>query len=87
MQSEGMTPGIATNIDSLFHREREHEFFNFAMEILGRRGQLQLRSKGAQWLVGRVERMYRRTAASTGGGGNIELSKNIIALRGLGLPR
>lgn len=86
MRSKRMMPGVESNIESLFMREREHQFFNFAMEILGRRGQLQLKSKWSL-MFGLVERMYRRSAASTGGGGNIELSKNVIALRGLGLPK
>ena len=37
--------------------------------------------------MGRVERLYLKSCAQHAGGSNTEIMKNIIAARGLGLPR
>jgi alkylation response protein AidB-like acyl-CoA dehydrogenase len=56
------------------------------MDLMGLYGQLHPKSKWAR-LKGRVERHYLVTVASTIGGGTSEIMRNVIAGRGLGLPR
>lgn len=55
------------------------------MDIMGMYGQLRGASKWSR-MGGSVERLWQR-ARSKHGGGTIEIHKNILAQRGLGLPR
>jgi alkylation response protein AidB-like acyl-CoA dehydrogenase len=53
---------------------------------MGPSGQLRPGEEGAP-VGGRFERSYRYTVVDTIGGGASEIQKNIIARRGLGLPK
>jgi alkylation response protein AidB-like acyl-CoA dehydrogenase len=53
---------------------------------MGPLGQLKPGERHAP-LDGRFERSYRYTVVDTIGGGASEIQKNIIATRGLGLPK
>jgi alkylation response protein AidB-like acyl-CoA dehydrogenase len=53
---------------------------------MGPAGQLKPGEEGAP-VNGRFERSYRYTVVDTIGGGTSEIQKNIIARRGLGLPK
>ena len=70
----------------LFASELWQRLANSAMEILGLHGQLQRNSKWAP-LNGRMERLSRESIFYTFAGGTSEVMRNIIATRGLGLPR
>jgi hypothetical protein len=70
----------------LFASELWQRLANSAMEILGLHGQLQRNSKWAP-LSGRIERLSRESIFYTFAGGTSEVMRNIIATRGLGLPR
>lgn len=59
---------------------------DIGMKILGLRAQLKQGSQGAA-LMGRLEWLYRETLRWSIGGGTRQIQKNIIAQRGLGLPR
>jgi alkylation response protein AidB-like acyl-CoA dehydrogenase len=56
------------------------------MKLLGMYGQL---AGGNDWspLGGRLQYTYLRSVANTIEGGTTEIQKNIVATRGLGLPR
>lgn len=66
--------------------ETEQDLVNTAMQILGLYGQLQ---KGCKWapLDGQFESLYRSTLENIITRGTSEIMRNIIAQRGLGLPR
>jgi alkylation response protein AidB-like acyl-CoA dehydrogenase len=85
LQSQGQVPSTEASIQSLRRRVFQHEFANFAMDLLGLYGQL---GRGSPWvrLRGQVEREYL-DSCSQHAAGTTEIQKNIIALRGLGLPR
>jgi 3-oxocholest-4-en-26-oyl-CoA dehydrogenase alpha subunit len=85
LQSQGEVPSTEASVQSLRRRAFEHEFANFAVGLLGLYGQL---ARGSHWarLRGWCEKLYL-TSASQHAGGTTEIQKNIIALRGLALPR
>ena len=85
MQSQGEVPSTEASVQSLRRRAFEHEFANFGVSLLGLYGQL---ARGSRWarLRGWCEKLYL-TSSSQHAGGTTEIQKNIIALRGLALPR
>jgi alkylation response protein AidB-like acyl-CoA dehydrogenase len=85
LQSQGASVGAEASIQGLRTRMFEHEFANFGVEVLGLYGQL---SPGSRWapLRGRIEKLYLGSS-SQHAGGTTEIQKNIVAIRGLGLPR
>ena len=66
--------------------ETEQRLINTAMQIIGLYGQIQKGSKWAQ-LDGKFERIYRDSLENLITRGTSEIMRNIIAQRGLGLPR
>ena len=66
--------------------ETEQRLVNTAMQILGRYGQIQ---EGSRWkqLNGKFERIYRDSLENLITRGTSEIMRNVIAGRGLGLPR
>ncbi len=66
--------------------ELEQRLVKTGMEILGLYGQLE---EGSRWvpLRGRIEWHFLHSFMTTIGGGTSEIGRNIIAQRGLGLPR
>jgi alkylation response protein AidB-like acyl-CoA dehydrogenase len=80
-------PGsIEAAVCKLYNTEMDVRLANTGIEILGLYGQLQKDSKWAQ-LMGRFQKSYLYAIAMVVGGGSSEIQRNIIAMRGLGLPR
>ena len=90
---EGVAPGHEASVAKLFGTELNQRISRTAMKVLGLYGQLDRRmqqvDRVAQWLPlrGRIAYMYLRSVANTIEGGTSEIQRNIIATRGLGLPR
>ena len=86
MQNRGLIPNYEASATKLYSSELSQRIANTGMKVLGLYGQLAPRSKWAP-LRGRIEAAYLTSVASTIAGGTSEIQRNVIAGRGLGLPR
>ena len=86
MQNRGLVPNKESSIAKLYSSELDIRIAGTALEALGLYGQLKRGSAHAQF-NGRAESAYLYATTSTVGGGTSEIQRNIIASRGLGLPR
>ena len=85
MAAEGRAPVHEASMAKVFVAELQGRIGEAAMEILGSGGLL---SEEVPWApVGEMEQLLRHTIMQILGGGASEIQRNIIALRGLGLPR
>ena len=84
MQAKGMIPNHEASMTKLFSSELNQRIARTGMKVLGLYGQLF--AEGAP-MRGRYESSYLTSLASTIAGGTSEIQRNIIATRGLGLPR
>jgi hypothetical protein len=82
----GRIPTVESSQYKLFMNETGQRLANAALDIMGDEG-AQRPGEARAPLAGRFERSYRYTVVDTIGGGASEIQKNIIARRGLGLPR
>jgi alkylation response protein AidB-like acyl-CoA dehydrogenase len=86
MQNRGLVPNKEASVAKLFSSELDVRISETAMRALGLYGTLRRGSPRAE-ANGRVESMYLYATTSTIGGGTSEIQRNIIAQRGLGMPR
>jgi len=83
---KGGIPNYQSSMEKTFATETAQRISNTGMDILNLYGQLKEGSKQAK-LSGKVERSYRTSIVETIYAGTSEIQRNIIATRGLGLPR
>ena len=86
LQQAGKAPNYEASIAKLYCSELAQRLARTGMELLGLYGQLQASSKYTP-LGGHIEHNYLDSVARTIGGGTSEIMRNVIATRGLGLPR
>ena len=86
LQDKGTVPTWETALLKVFVCELYQKISREALDIIGLQGQLRKTSKYSV-LEGMIERFFRSTFVMTIGGGSSEIMRNIIASRGLGLPR
>jgi 3-oxocholest-4-en-26-oyl-CoA dehydrogenase alpha subunit len=86
MQSRKLVPNYEASMSKLFGSEMQQRLANFAVNTLGLSGQI-LPGDGHAVLDGRAPLYYQTSVALTIAAGTSEVQKNIIATRGLGLPR
>ncbi len=86
LQARGAVPNYESSIAKLFNTDMQLRMARSGLEIMGLYGQLDHQDKHAP-LKGRFERQYLWQTGLAVGGGTTEIQKNIIAMRGLGLPR
>ena len=79
-------PTVPASEYKLFATEYSVRLANASMDIAGPGTQMRVRTEDAP-LEGRAESTYRYTVIDTIGGGASEIQRNIIARRGLGLPK
>ncbi len=86
MFSRGLHPSYESSMSMVFVSEVMRHTANVGMRILGHYGALDRDSK---WAVmnARIMRMCLSSLSIGVGGGSNEIQRNIIAIRGLGLPR
>jgi alkylation response protein AidB-like acyl-CoA dehydrogenase len=86
MQDQSLVPNIEASIQKLLIREMYQRVATLAYQVLGQYGQIR---KGHPLAVlhGKFEHMARHSPTMTITAGSSEIQRNIIATRGLGLPR
>jgi alkylation response protein AidB-like acyl-CoA dehydrogenase len=80
-------PTVESSKYKLFATEFSQRLADASMDIGGPGSQLRVRVNPDAPMEGRAESTYRYTVIDTIGGGASEIQKNIIARRGLGLPK
>jgi alkylation response protein AidB-like acyl-CoA dehydrogenase len=86
MLDKDTIPSYQSSMEKMFVTEYAQRLADTALEILGQFGQLTENSKEVR-LRGRAEQLYRKAVVETIYGGSSEIQRNIIAQRGLRLPR
>ena len=86
MQSNGLVPNAEVSVSRLYGSEAGQRACRAFISVLGMRGMLARDSKYAP-IRGKVLRKYLDSVANTIRAGTAEVQRNIIAGRGLGLPR
>jgi len=86
LQSQGKVPNYEASIGKVWMALLGIKVGNTGVNLMGPYGMLQPGSKWAQ-LYGRVTTSYLLAVSGPIGGGTTEVQRNIIAQRGLGLPR
>jgi alkylation response protein AidB-like acyl-CoA dehydrogenase len=86
IQTKGDIPGPEAPALKVFGSELFQRIAQTGMQMLGLYGQLEPDSKWAP-LAGAIERLYLVSVSRTIAAGTSEIQRNIIAERGLGLPR
>ncbi len=86
IQSQGRIPNQEASMSKLFGSELQQRLARAGIEMLGLGGQLRSGSKWAP-MAGRIADYYLAAVSTTIAAGTSEVMRNIIAMRGLGLPR
>ena len=86
MQSQDMIPNKEASITKAYGTEMLNRLYGLGVKIMGPFGQL---APGSKWapLGGRIENAYLRSFGGMVAAGTSEIQRNVIATRGLGLPR
>jgi len=86
IQKRGQVPNYEASVNKMYRSEVSQRVARLGTRLLGQYGGL---DRGSKWapLKGRMAHMYLSTVSSTIAAGTSEIQRNIIATRGLGLPR
>jgi alkylation response protein AidB-like acyl-CoA dehydrogenase len=87
MQSQGKVPNHEASMSKAFGSELGQRIANFGMKMIGLGSQRIAADDSGAPIGGAFGRSYMRTVPSTIAAGTSEIQRNIIATRGLGLPR
>ncbi|HWO93791.1 MAG TPA: acyl-CoA dehydrogenase family protein [Dehalococcoidia bacterium] len=86
MQKRGAVPNYEASVNKLFYSEASQRAAQTGMHIIGLYGALHRDPKWAP-LRGRLAHAYMTSVSGTIAAGTSEIQRNVIATRGLGLPR
>ncbi len=86
MQSKGLHPNYEASVIKIFQSELSQRMYRFGVNMLGLPGQLIPEQQGAPF-DGDLPEGYLTSVPATIYSGSNEIQRNIIATRGLGLPR
>jgi alkylation response protein AidB-like acyl-CoA dehydrogenase len=86
MQEAGRVPNYEASVIKVFATELGQRITNFGVNLMGPRGALEPESKYVEF-NGIIEKGHLSNVAPTIYSGSSEIQRNIIATRGLGLPR
>jgi len=86
LMGQGKVPNYEASMAKVYGSELSQRVTATALQVLGLSGQLAPGSRGAP-LRGQLLKAYLSAVSDTIRGGTSEVQRNIIALRGLGLPR
>jgi alkylation response protein AidB-like acyl-CoA dehydrogenase len=87
MQARGEVPNMEASVAKLYHSELSQRLAGTGIQIMGLHGQVRGESKKWARLRGEFTLTYMTSVGLTIAGGTSEIMRNIIAQRGLGLPR
>jgi alkylation response protein AidB-like acyl-CoA dehydrogenase len=87
MQDRGEIPNKESSIAKLYSSELDVRLASTAMHLSGLYAQLTDRDDPRSQQGGKFARFYMHSTTSPIGGGTSEVQRNIISMRGLGLPR
>jgi alkylation response protein AidB-like acyl-CoA dehydrogenase len=85
MQAKGMVPNYEASISKLFSSELGQRISRTALKAIGPYGMLMAEGKAP--FKGNLASSYVSSVSGTIAGGTSEIQRNIVATRGLGLPR
>jgi len=85
-QDHGRVPNLEASVAKVFGSETQQRVAQAGMRIMGLYGQVDDGSPLAP-VRGRIQRQYLSSISATIAAGTSEIQRNIIATRGLGLPR
>jgi alkylation response protein AidB-like acyl-CoA dehydrogenase len=86
LQATGVVPTIEASIARMHNTQLEQQVGHVGLELLGAAAQLRASDPWAP-LRGEIHRYWTRNIPTTVAAGTLEIQKNIVAQRGLGLPR
>jgi alkylation response protein AidB-like acyl-CoA dehydrogenase len=87
MQARGQIPNYEASMTKVFSTEFTQRIARTATKLLGAYGGIRDREGAYSQMRGRWATMYLSSVSATIGGGTSEIQRNVIATRGLGLPR
>jgi alkylation response protein AidB-like acyl-CoA dehydrogenase len=87
MQGRGLIPNYEASMTKVFSTEFNQRIARTATKMLGKYGDLRDRKNDRTPMRGRWSTSYISSVSSTLAGGTSEIQRNVIATRGLGLPR
>ena len=87
MQARGLIPNYEASMTKVFATEFSQRIARTSTKLLGLYGGLRDQKSNHTPMGGRWATMYLSSVSSTIAGGTSEIQRNVIATRGLGLPR